>query len=123
MVVINIDTSKDSPEEIRKTIRYLQEMVGESAAPPKPEPLADFIGVDFFKEQPEEQSAPKTETKPEPAKTQFKDPATILREGARRAVEKKPEKTPSKSEKKDEEEATIVAEDTSDAFIEIVEYD
>lgn len=32
MVIINIDTSKDSREEIRKTIRYLQEIVEDSTS-------------------------------------------------------------------------------------------
>lgn len=56
MVLINIDTSKDSHEDIRKTIRYLQALIGEetaqpasSVAPSSPsvaaEPMPEFMGM------------------------------------------------------------------------------
>jgi len=50
MVVLNIDTSKDSKEEIRKTIAYLQSLIGEETGgsftnPATSEPAGSLLGM------------------------------------------------------------------------------
>jgi len=104
MVIINIDTAKDPPEEIRKTIRYLQTLIGDALAgegqpAQKPEPLAEFGGMEIFSD---EASPP-----PEKAGDKGPDAERLLKEA---------------DELKDEE-ARIEVEDTTDAFIEIVDLD
>ena len=102
MVLINIDTAKDSPEEIRKTIRYLESLVDEeeSASPPTPAPQpaspAEFGGMEIFKD----------ETPPD------------------KAAESAPKKSDAERLLKEaDEEAAIEVEDNKDAFIEIVDLD
>jgi hypothetical protein len=102
MVIINIDTTKDPPEEIRKTIRYLQTLVGdapvgEGQPSPKPEPLAEFGGIEIFSDE----ASPSAEK----ADDKGPDAERLLKEA---------------DELKDEE-ARIEVEDTKDAFIEIVD--
>jgi hypothetical protein len=101
MVIINIDTAKDPPEELRKTIRYLQTLVGDAPAEEgqqsqKPEP-SEFAGMEIFTDE-AAQPAEKADDK-------GPDAERLLKEA---------------DELKDEE-TRIEVEDNKDAFIEIVD--
>lgn len=102
MVLLNIDTAKDSPDEIRKTIRYLQSLVDEEPATPAPPPsqATTLDGMEVFHDEqapaPAAEEASAEEPKPSGAEQ-------LLKEA--------------------DEETEIEVEDNKDAFIEIVDLD
>lgn len=109
MVIINIDTSKDSKEEIRQTIRYLQSLVGDepdahpsqsiSPSPsPAAEPMTEFAGMMGIFDADSDAAPTSTGSSP----SQKKPEAEQLLE--------------------ESDEVSIEVEDDKDAFIEIVEY-
>jgi len=106
MVVINIDTSKDSHDEIRQTIRYLQSLVGDTpdaspASSPVAEPMNEFAGMMgiFDDTESQEDAAPASTGS---SSSQKKSEAEQLLE--------------------ESDEMNIEVEDDKDSFIEIVEY-
>lgn len=120
MVIINIDTKNDSVEELKKTIKYLQELVAERAnvsgvaesnVHAKKETVEFVDLLDAY----EQEIVPQQPT--EPAK-QSSSEAALAQQSSSSSVKKKPD-----AEKLLEEAEKITFDDDDEAFIEIVEYD
>jgi hypothetical protein len=110
MVIINIDTAKDSAEDIKKTIRYLQELVGASD-----NQESSFTNI-FAENDPSPSSTETTGT----AMGMFDNPFS---ESSSEDTSASSLLDDSDSEQEfSSDDAEVVAEDSSDAYIEIVEY-
>ncbi|MBR9693206.1 hypothetical protein GOV07_04755 [Candidatus Woesearchaeota archaeon] len=116
MVVINIDTSKDSKEEIKQTIKYLQTLVdGESSSD------SGFINpfAEDSSDSSDDDSSPLDMFDNPLAEPESDEPddtvdvASILAE----------DNDDDDDESDFSSEAEIIAEDTEDVYIEIVDYD
>ena len=126
MVIVTVDTAKDSAAQIRRAMKFLEEALaeqeGQLAAKEKtPIDIQDFLPVETLLPQatiPEEQ---KPERLTEPARKILPalDPSAVFKDLARR--EKKPERKQEKGTEQQKPE--IQVEDNKDTFIEIVEYD
>jgi hypothetical protein len=120
MVIINIDTSKDSKEEIRETIKYLQGIVGENAVTNAPEflnPLAPedsssggVLGMFDNPLQPSEETTVSTAENPDEEKL---DAESLLKESDEYVEVQASD---------DGDDDVEVVDEQADTFIEIVEY-
>ncbi len=113
MVVINIDTAKDSKEEIRKTIAYLQTLVEEESS--------DFSSL-FGEEAPAPPAAGgvmgmfDNPLRPDPGPSEKPLRPGDDAESLLAAVD------PADERSADDDDTVEVVDEQEDAFIEIVEY-
>ncbi len=121
MVIINIDTKNDSVDDLRKTIRYLQSLIGE-------EENAASYGQPSASSSPSSSSSSSSSVQPEPMgdfagmMSIFGDDASSPSVDGPQPEEKSPKKK-GEAESLLEESERVEVEDNDDAFIEIVEYD
>ena len=115
MVIINIDTKNDSVDDLRKTIRYLQSLIGEEE------------NAALFGQSPSSSPSSSSSVQPEPM-NDFAGMMSIFGDGAPSAPAEtdtpgeKPPKKKGEAESLLEESESVEIEDNDDAFIEIVEY-
>ncbi len=124
MVVINIDTAKDSPEEIRKTIRYLQQLVGGDVSPvsslPSPRAGPDGEFVDMMGLFGEDVTGIVSPVSPSPSTVDGSSTPFFLPDAASSSSTRKPS---AKELLRESDTVEIDVQDAKDAYIEIVEYD
>lgn len=144
MVVINIDTAKDAPEDIRKTIRYLQALVGDetvrldaAAIPSAPAqdvrqspayvapPASSPVPPDLFGLQTFDDAAPADPPVPSAASCVPRAPhaSSPVSAPSSPLISPNERQKPEAERLLEEADEIEVVDDTQGAFIEIVEYD